>query len=222
MRRRRLAPALVVLLLPACQSAEPAAPVATPETEAKPIATYKQQQAEASFAAAIAGLSFDGGLVRVDAPPIAPDPDRARALIAEGDAALQGNRRTSAIAAYAGAVQAAPDEIDSYLRLAQAFVMKGRLEHAIATYATVVELDGANIAAHVGRANALARTGRRAEAIDAMEGVLALDPDNGLAHERLAVWNYYAGDLERARAHVRAAEAAGQPVPPQFIELLNE
>ena len=99
--------------------------------------------------------------------------------------------------------------------------MKGKTDLAIATYRTVIDRDATHVTARIALARSLARVPRRPEAIEAMNEVLALDPANGRAHERLAIWHYYEGDLETAWRHVHAARDVDQALPPQFIVLLE-
>jgi hypothetical protein len=46
-------------------------------------------------------------------------------------------------------------------------------------------------------------------------------PDHSAAHERLAIWYYYADQAALAWQHVHSAEALGHAMPPQFIALLK-
>ena len=132
------------------------------------------------------------------------------------------NRRTGAVQAYVGAVRTAPDSTGPYLKLAHAFITKSKLDLAVSTYRTAIDLDPTIVEAHVGLADALARQARHDEAIAAMHDALTLDPGHGPAHERLAVWYYFADDDARAWTHVKAARAAGTPVPPQLEQMLAE
>ncbi len=67
----------------------------------------------------------------------------------------------------------------------------------------------------------LGRLGRTREAVDQMLRVVDLAPRNAKAHERLAIWYYYAGDDDDAWRHVDAARELGLEPPGQFIALLE-
>ena len=54
-----------------------------------------------------------------------------------------------------------------------------------------------------------------------MRQVVQLQPDHALAHERLAIWNYYSGQADAAWQHVRAAQALDHALPPQFMALME-
>jgi tetratricopeptide (TPR) repeat protein len=206
-----------------CQSSQPltSQPVAgQADTGPSPV-NERTRRAQAAWAEAIRGLSFETGLVVVDQPPARSDVTAARRLLEQGDIEKAANRRTPAVAACAAAVRAAPDLPEAHFALGDAMTMKGKTDLAAACFRTVIDLQPENIEARVKLAGALAREMRHDEAIAEMEAVLALDPEHGPAHERLAIWHYYGEDYAAAWAHVRAARAAGQEMPPQFITLLS-
>jgi len=51
--------------------------------------------------------------------------------------------------------------------------------------------------------------------------VLEIAPDDSTTHNNLAVLYFYAGDLEKARAHVQRALDLGFPVHPNFLKALD-
>ncbi len=118
-------------------------------------------------------------------------------------------------------MRAAPHWAVPYDGLGRALLAKGKDGNALAAFRTAVSLDPAFTGAAFDLATTLARLGRRAEAIVAMERVIDLDPGRAEAHERLALWSYYAGDTEGARRHARAARDLGHEMPPQFSALIG-
>jgi Flp pilus assembly protein TadD len=228
MRSSRYATAAVaslafLLAATGCQTSQPAASqpeAAQADTGPSPVNERTRRSREA-WAEAIRGLSFETGLVVVDEPPARSDVAAAQRFMEQSLAEQAANRRTEAVAACAAAVRAAPDLPEAHAALGRAMIMKGKTDLAIACYRTVISLRPENVEARVELAGALAREMRQEEAIAEMEAVLALDPDHGPAHERLAIWHYYGEDYAAAWAHVRAARAAGQEMPPQFITLLS-
>jgi len=222
---------LAVFALAGCQSgpettaqapaeATPSARAAAPDGTTSPI-SRRDKARQKAWAEAIDGLRFDRGLVEVVQPPATPDTELAARMMTEGDTALNMNHRTPAVKAYAAAIRAAPDMTEPYFRLARALVTKGKTDLAIASYRTIIAKAPDNVEGYVGLAKMLAMQQRYDEAVAEMETATRLDPGHGRAHERLAIWEYYRGNDEAAWDHVRSARAAGQPLPPQFINLLT-
>lgn len=176
---------------------------------------------EARFRAAIEGLSFDTGLVLVTEPAAEQGRAAAEAYLAEGRSELDANESTGAVRGFANAVRADPAYADAYLDLGRALITKGRNEYALAAFRTATSLDPGSVDALFEAAMSLARDGRYPQAIEQMEPVLALDPGRAQAHERLAIWHYYAGDTDAAWRHVVAARNLGLEPPGQFVALLE-
>ena len=176
---------------------------------------------EARFLAAIEGLDFETGLVVVTDPPARPDRELALKFHADGLEKLQANRRTGALADFTMAVRSDPGFAVGYNSLGRALRAKGKDEHALAAYRTAVTLDPELADALYNVATTLARLDRQPEAIEQMHAVLILDPGRAKAHERLAIWYYYAGDANTAWHHVDAARDLGHEPPGQFLALLE-
>jgi tetratricopeptide (TPR) repeat protein len=216
----------VALGCPACQSppqaassdAEPAsAGRAMPEDPRAALNEIK----EARYQAAIAGLNFDTGLVVVTEPAAEQGRAAAETQRAEGRRKLDANKRTGALASFAAAVRADPTWADAYIDLGRALITKGRNDHALAAFRTALVHDPDAVDALFEAAMSLARDGRYTEAIEQMGPVLDLDPGRAEAHERLAIWHYYAGDADAAWRHVAAARELGREPPAQFLVLLE-
>ncbi len=175
---------------------------------------------EARFQEAIKGLDFAGDLVVV-VEPLGGDRDLARQHQAAGLEALNRNRLTGAITAMAQAVRTAPQDAALHNSLGVALLAKGKSRYAATAFRTAVSLDPGLVDAQYNLADALWRLGRRPKAIEQMQALVKIDPRHAMAHERLAIWHYYAGDGAAAWEHVRFARELGRQPPPQFLTLLE-
>ncbi len=206
-----------VLLCPACRVApEAAQQQAMPQDPRREFNELK----EARFREAVSGLAFEETVVVVE-----PLSDGGRFAserhLQAGLDQLAANRTTGALQSITLAVRADPHWAAPYDGLGTALLAKGKDELALASFRTALVRDPAFIDARFKIASTLSRLGRRAEAIAAMEEVIELDPGRGPAHERLAIWSWYAGDAEAARRHAQAARELGHELPPQFTTLLR-
>ncbi len=193
---------------------------ASPDSGVSPV-SQRDAQRKAAWAEAVKDLSFDAGVVEVANAPARSDMTLARRMMREGETELEFNRKLPAVKAFGDAVRAAPEMPDAYMGLGRAMTLMGKTDQVIACYRTVIQMQPENIAARADLANALARATRQDEAIAEMDAVLELDPDYAPAHERLAIWHYYAGDYSTSWDHVHAARSVGHTMPPQFINLLQ-
>ncbi|MGD8454596.1 MAG: tetratricopeptide repeat protein [Phycisphaerae bacterium] len=209
----------VLSVLPACQSDCPCGRQPAPDdgTRLAPADVRAEQLRQA-----MQGLRYDSGLVEVD-ETVADRGDRtaAEAAYDEGLTLLEENRRVEAIAALTRAVLMLPEEPRFYGGLGQALLRKSKGAEALAAFRTGVELDPMSADLHFWLAEGLNRLGHLDEARAELTRVRELAPDHGEAASRMAILDYYAGDNERAWVNVRAAEAAGYEVPPQFLLLLR-
>ncbi len=186
---------------------------------AKPVSTRDQREQE-EFQEAIRGLNFKGGLLEVEAFPV-HDAQRALQRATEGAELLDFNQRTEAIRAYADAIRNAPDLAELYHGLGKALVSDSKDVHALAAFRSAVQIDPDFVEARVSLAIALAMNNEQDSAIQQMQWVVQLDPDHGLAHERLAIWHYYARDYSKAWQETHSAQDVGHAMPPQFLVLLE-
>ena len=135
---------------------------------------------------------------------------RASLLASEG-------RWPDAAAAYMSLLQAEPDMIDGWLKLAGASERLGRPAEALAAYREVINRDGNNAAALTGAAAIFVQLGQFDQARAHAE--LAIGPAPALAHELLARLALQRGDHAAARTHAAAAAAADPSLPmPAFVE----
>ena len=99
-----------------------------------------------------------------------------------------------------------------HFNLGKLLADKGDLRGACAVYRTALELDPTMAAAYANLASALSVLFQHAEAIAAAESALRIDPRDVVAHEAAAMSCRHRGEIERARGHLRAAQAiSGRP-----------
>jgi choline-sulfatase len=135
---------------------------------------------------------------------------RASALASEG-------RWADAAAAYTALLQAEPDMIDGWLKLAGASERIGRLPEALAAYREVINRDGGNAAALTGAAAIFVQLGQFDQARAHAELAIGTAPAH--AHELLARLALQRGDQAAARTHAIAAATADPTLPmPAFVE----
>ena len=53
-----------------------------------------------------------------------------------------------------------------------------------------------------------------------MRDAVSFDSSNGQGWERIAIWNFFQGDVARARAAADRAESLDHAMPPQFMRQL--
>ena len=186
---------------------------------AMPVSSRDRREQE-EFQEAIRGLSFDGGLVEVEAFTVR-NVERAQERAMEGAELLELNRRTEAIKAYADAVRNAPDLAELYHGLGDALISDAKDVYALAAFRSAVEIDPDFVEARFSLAITLAMSNEQDSAIQQMQRVVQLDPDHGLAQERLAVWHYYNQDYSKAWQETHSAQDVGHAMPPQFLALLE-
>jgi tetratricopeptide (TPR) repeat protein len=174
------------------------------------------------WAEATRGLSFDAdeGLVRVRRIGAGDSIAAARHLVL-GDENLGANRVMEALEQYGLAVRNDPGLADAFVGMGVVLARKGKVGEAVSAFRTALDRDEGHAEAHYRLAMALWTASRQDEAIAEMQALVADDDTHAKAHERLAIWQYYAGDAAAAWRHVQRAEELGQPVPPQFLVLLQ-
>lgn len=174
---------------------------------------------------AMAGLRYEGERVLIDEAALAGRGERGDAaaaarLVIEAQSAIEVNDAIAAIDAATRAVFADEDSPEALLTLARALVMKRKEAEALAASASAVRADGSSTEARFFLADLRNRVGDLEGAMAEARALLEIDPDHGRAHAKLAVWSYYAGELDLAREHADRAAGAGHPVPPQLLDLL--
>ncbi len=194
---------------------------ASPETEPGSPETEKDRQKRLAWTDALDGLRFEHNRIVVEAPVAVDDLETSAAHLDRGLQTLKSNRRTESVRWFRRAAQAAPGSAEPFYQLGRAFITKGKLDLAHAALATALDCDPGHQAAQIEQAETFARQSRLVDAIASMSMVADRDPTCGVAHQRLAVWNYYAGHYDVALSHVSEAAALGTPAPPQLVELLR-
>lgn len=176
---------------------------------------------------ALEGLSFDTGVVEVDAELADDliaglDGVAAEDRIADGFGHLQVNRPVDAIMAFKEAILLNADAVDAFRGLAGALIVKGKVDEAGAALRTALDLEPLSAQTHFDLGMVFVRLGDRLAAIDAFQSALSIDATHADAHIRLAIVLYYEVDFDGAWDHVHAAAALGRAAPPQFIALLEK
>lgn len=196
----------------AMSPADGARSVASPENE-------KSRMRKAAFAKATEGLEFGVDRVIVE-PNHRNDPNFALIRTAQAYDLLEQGYDNDALAAFTDAIRSKPDSAAAYVGLGQA-LSRGKSDKALAAFRTALELEPGNVEARYYEGQILWQQGDHAAAMDVWRETVELMPLHGKAHERLAIGSYYAGDIESARTHAEAAEAAGERLPPQFVTLIR-
>jgi len=191
---------------------------------ASPVERWKDRMVRE----AMEGVSYESGRVVVDADYASElegvgNVEAARAEHELGRTLLEErNDHLGAIRHLTDAVVMAPGVSDFHEGLGRVLIARGLMPEAEAAFRTALDLDGDHVSATEGLASVLWMQGAQSASNEAYARLLELDPDRGEAHVRLAIGSYYAGDHAKAWRHVDAAEAAGAPLPPQFLPLLRE
>lgn len=147
--------------------------------------------------------------------PLAP-PDQAEVYLLLGQAHLQVNDVTQALAAFASAVKLSPqlatehaEEVNTLaqkgLEMGRAAFDAGDLDAAAQTVSAVTTLLPDDAKARFLLGNVYNQANRFAEAIEQYQTVLNLDPDSSSAHTNIGVVYYKMGDLEMAIQEYEAA-----------------
>ncbi len=185
------------------------------------LLNYKQERKRQ----AMLGLSYASGRVQVvpdEAKLIVSGPDAAASKLAREQAQreIQSNLSFEAIGSATKAVLLAPDSPPAYLTLGLALLTKRLVPEATAAFETGLALDPSSVELSFALADSLARGDLRQRSIEVFETTLQLDPAHAKARERLAIQHYYLGNYSAAWQQVKATEATGHAVPPQFRALL--
>ncbi len=122
--------------------------------------------------------------------------DRFTRVMTLGQGHLQRGDGTNAIQAYAEAVALAPESLDAWLNLANAYLLAGNPEEVIKNAREALSLDPLSPAAHYLMGCAYLRLNQPEPALQAFQesqridpAVTALDFQLGLAHERLGQYD---------------------------------
>ncbi|MEE9130221.1 MAG: tetratricopeptide repeat protein [Phycisphaerales bacterium] len=221
-----LALAAIAMFSGSCETApvfsaaqNPQYPTTSQASAAMPVSSRDRREQE-KFQEAIRGLNFSAGLVEVEAFTVR-NAERALQRATQGAELLEVNRRTEAIKAYADAVRNAPDLAELYHGLGDALISDAKDVYALAAFRSAVEIDPDFVEARFSLAITLSMINELDSAIEHMQRVVQLDPEHGLAHERLAVWHYYAQDYAKAWQETHSAQDLGHAMPPQFLALLE-
>ena len=177
---------------------------------------------------AMRGLTYDTGRVLIDekvAPEIAEPGTREEALALYDEAnrvLFQENRGLDAIKLLTRAIIMQPSEAILYTGLGNALFGEKEDAKALAAFETAVDVDPRLVEGWRGLGDAAVRVGDRRRGVEAWRTALELEPTDANITWRLAVQEYYLGNLGEAWDLAMEAERLGEAAPPQFIEHLNE
>jgi Flp pilus assembly protein TadD len=233
MRQYLIASFLVFVVATGCQQSvrqsrlqEPSvAPASEKTSAAEPVNLKGNPYRAALLKEAMKGLQYENDEVTIDqtaATEVLQGLDRSRAAdeFQHGIELLNRNDVIESIRFLTRAVLLEPDNAGFHTGLGKGLLVKQKLPQARAALNTALKLDPANADARFLLADVLNREGSYDLAMIELETLLDQDADYPKAHTRMAIWSYYAGQLERANEHLAIARALGQPVPPQFENLL--
>ncbi len=180
---------------------------------------------ELRLANALTGLVFEEQQVVVD-PAMAGEAgwateEQLQVLLGEAEALLKRGRAIRAIAAFTGAVIAAPDRAEPYEGLGRALIREGESQPALAAFMTVLSIQPEWVAVRFAAGNTLQRLGRSHDAITMWQDVLDQDPGFADAHGRLAVAHFLVGRPELSRHHLASAQELGGAFPAQLLAMLE-
>jgi tetratricopeptide (TPR) repeat protein len=126
-----------------------------------------------------------------------------------------------AIAAYEQAVRDNPDCAGNHHNLGVAYLRRLDLSKADAHFSAAQDINPGSAATYVDIGVACAYRGGLDVAIGFFKRALDLNPDLAEAHQNIAATCYLKGDYKTALYHCDQAEAKGQKVSPQLLDLLE-
>lgn len=119
-------------------------------------------------------------------------------LIAEGDAALLGERQFQAIESYSGAIALKPDSMIAHYKRGAVYQSQNEFEAALRDFRTASDLDPSSLRAIESLGDVNVALGRHERAVERYEAFVALDDRNARVYYKLGLSRYRAGRLEQA------------------------
>lgn len=145
-----------------------------------------------------------------------------RAYCNLGKAWLQKGQVSEAITCYLKALEIKPDYHQAHYDLANLYAQSGNLEAAVTHYLAALSTKPGFVEARVNLANILARQGKREEALVHYSAALKAAPDSGRTYFNRAVTYFEMARYDQAWEDVKASQALGYPVNPEFIKALQK
>lgn len=187
-----------------------------------PIQNYKQER----LRNALKGLTYDGA-IRVDAKAAAeiistPSKEGSVEAVREAQKLLEGNDYVAAIGGFTKAVLLDVENAKAYEGLAKALITKGETAKAELALKKAIELAPKEASLYHELAMLLNGRNDMVGATQLWSKALDLDPNMAVAHERLAVIEFYREAYDKAWQHVKRCEALGGEVPRQLRQMLAD
>jgi len=121
--------------------------------------------------------------VHAEEDAVERNPEKAAALLKEGDAKFIAGQPTAALGLYTEAVQLNPDSHVGYYKRASAYIALIRLKEAVADFDTVLKLHPTHLQSYIRRGKAHFQLGHLASAESDLAHALELKPDDVMANK---------------------------------------
>lgn len=132
--------------------------------------------------------------------------DRFTGLMSKGNGYLEKGDATNAIAAYAGLVKLAPENLDARLNLANAYLLAGDSAHAIEQCRQALGLNHDSAAAYYLMGCAQLRSGQAEQAVQSFQQSEQIDPAVTALHFQLGLAQARLGHVAEAIAQFQTVE----------------
>jgi tetratricopeptide (TPR) repeat protein len=143
------------------------------------------------------------------------------AYSSRGSVYLALGRLSDALADCDRAVELKPDSAQAFCNRAVVLSRMGQHERAILDYTSAIELDPKRPEFYNDRGVAFAMTGRRREAVQDYSRAIELNPGYSAALVNRATDYVHLGELDKARADLKAFQAQGGTPPPELLKAVN-
>ena len=119
-------------------------------------------------------------------------------LMADGDAAMAGERPFQAIEAYSGAIARQPDSVLAHYKRGTVYQSQNELEDALRDFRSAADLDPASLRVIESVGDVNAALGRHERAVERYEAFVALDERNARVQYKLGLARYRTGRVIQA------------------------
>ena len=126
-------------------------------------------------------------------------------LMAEGDAAMAGDRPFQAIEAYSGAIARKPDSVLAHYKRGTVYQSQNELEDALRDFRSAADLDPASLRVIESVGDVNAALGRHERAVERYEAFVALDERNARVQYKLGLARYRTGRVAQAEQPLQQA-----------------
>ena len=126
-------------------------------------------------------------------------------LMADGDAAMAGERPFQAIEAYSGAIARQPDSVLAHYKRGTVYQSQNELEDALRDFRSAADLDPASLRVIESVGDVNAALGRHERAVERYEAFVALDERNARVQYKLGLARYRTGRVIQAAQPLQQA-----------------